>query len=713
MTAPAPPARPEHARRIAGYEILSKIGQGGMGAVYKARQVSLDRLVALKVLPKQLTDNPDFIGRFEREARLTGQLNHPHIIKVFDVGRSVTGIWYYAMEFVDGESLRAIQAREGKLPPERVLRMVEQVAEALDHAHRHGIIHRDVKPDNVLIDREGSAKLADLGLAKASGDAPLMSLGARGAQGSFASLSGAVVGTPYYMSPEQAEGKAVDTRSDLYALGATAYHLLAGRPPFEADTPMGVITKHLTEPAPPLTGTPEALARIVARLLEKDAAKRHQTPAELLAALAEARNALPLAPPPASPPAPRRRAWMLAAGAAVLLGIMAAVASAVRYRAGPSGPVSGPAPNSEAEAGARLEEANACADPAGRRRLLASLLAAFPDTRAGGVARGLLKDLGGRFPPADPGKQPVPAPLPVTPEPVPPSRAPVALSPTTPAPAVPVPVPLSPAAPVPDPRVAQRKEAVQRLGEVDALVRARAWPRAQLESEALRLAFDPLGQVLDPASLNRLGKLESRIQENVRNHAFRHAFDEAREAEAWAAADAASGLQGKAERPRKGTVGVLMAGAGALRIGAEELGKPGSCAEARGPRFSLTPEARLVIRGRVLARYGQTSRPALFDCAYLCLRGRDGAPIVPKSLRTPSLFLTERLAPRKAADAPGAHREIPLAAALPIGRIFLGLRAPPVEDVQLCAGITLEESKDRSAQLILDEVEVYYGEDKP
>ena|GEM_PF-6987672 len=282
---------PDHGKRIAGYEVISKLGQGGMGAVYKARQISLDRVVALKVLPKQLTDKTDFISRFSREARMTGQLNHPNIIKVYDVGRSTTGICYYAMEFVEGESLRNIVEREGKLAPPRVLRLIEEVTRALEHAQKHGIIHRDIKPDNILIDTHGNVKLADLGLAKDVDSTGSMA---------GASLSGTVIGTPHYMSPEQAEGKTVDTRSDLYSLGATAFHLLSGSPPFSAETPIGVITKHLTEAPPPIQerapGIPQGFARAVHRLLQKDPSKRFQTPSELLTELSRLHLEKPSAP---------------------------------------------------------------------------------------------------------------------------------------------------------------------------------------------------------------------------------------------------------------------------------------------------------------------------------------------------------------------------------------------------------------------------------
>lgn len=262
MAEAAPAGEPRH-HRIAGYEILGKIGEGGMGVVFKARQLSLGRVVALKVLPARLTRDTRFVERFLREARAIAKLSHPHIIRIFEVDRSKGGIYYYAMEYVDGESLGKRLKREGRLGTAESCRVAAQVARALDHAHAQGFVHRDVKPDNILLDASGNAKLADLGLARSLSEAVER-------EGSL--TVGSVVGTPYYMSPEQAEGRPVDARSDIYALGATFYHLLTGAPPFVAESAVGVITKHLTDPRPdPRAANPEvppAVARLVVRMMQ-------------------------------------------------------------------------------------------------------------------------------------------------------------------------------------------------------------------------------------------------------------------------------------------------------------------------------------------------------------------------------------------------------------------------------------------------------------
>ena len=261
---------------LPGYEILGRIGRGARGIVYKARQKSMDRLVALKILPRTVAEDRKYSEKFTREAKSVARLNHPNIISGIDVGEH-EGCHFFVMEFVDGTSMAAL-LRNGPQSEERVLPLVKQIAQALEHAHSHGIVHRDIKPDNVLITRDGVAKLCDYGLA---GQVVTSAPGQRLKR---------VEGTPHYISPEQAKGLPdIDIRSDLYSLGATVYHLLAGEPPFQGAEPAEIMRKHLSQELPSLrekgiTVRP-SLQRLVERLLEKDREKRFQNPRELLDAI--------------------------------------------------------------------------------------------------------------------------------------------------------------------------------------------------------------------------------------------------------------------------------------------------------------------------------------------------------------------------------------------------------------------------------------------
>lgn len=270
-------------KRIGAYELLSKIGSGGMGAVYKARQDVLDRIVALKLLPPDLAKNTEYTQRFVREARAAGKLSHPNIVAGIDVGEA-DGYHYFAMEFVEGETVADIQSREGKVPEDRAMLIATQVAEGLAHAHENGLIHRDIKPANILIESTGVAKVCDLGLA-------------RSMAGDEASLTqtGAAVGTPFYTSPEQASGeKDLDARTDVYSLGATLYHIVAGDPPFNGPTPAVIMTKHLTEPVPELAksmpGVSEGLSGIVSKCMAKDRKARYASMAALIEDLGRVRE---------------------------------------------------------------------------------------------------------------------------------------------------------------------------------------------------------------------------------------------------------------------------------------------------------------------------------------------------------------------------------------------------------------------------------------
>ncbi|HYC78010.1 MAG TPA: serine/threonine-protein kinase [Planctomycetota bacterium] len=285
--------RVKEAFRIPGYKLLEKLGRGSMGVVYKARQLNLDRVVAIKVLSKSLAKNEGFVRRFLKEARVVGRLNHPNVVQGFDAG-AAGGVYYFAMEYCDGPTVLQILKRGGAVDEGRALKIVTQVARALDHAHEEGLVHRDVKPDNIMIVEGGTAKLCDLGLAK---DLSIES-------GSTA--DGATVGTPNYISPEQARGDAVvDIRSDIYSLGATFYHLLTGVPPFDGPNPAVIMVKHLNEPpTPPRHRRPElapAVERIVLKMLAKNPRDRYQTPAALLRDLEAAAGGGASARSPAAP----------------------------------------------------------------------------------------------------------------------------------------------------------------------------------------------------------------------------------------------------------------------------------------------------------------------------------------------------------------------------------------------------------------------------
>ena len=251
-------------QRIGRYEILERMAAGGQATVYRARDVNLGRVVALKVLFPQLASDPQFVERFMREARMAASISHPNVVTVYEVGQD-SGQYFMAMEFMPS-SLDTVLTERGSLPVSESLAFARQVASALGVAHEHGIVHRDIKPQNVLIAGDGSARVADFGIARAS-------------EFSVMTRTGQVMGTPHYMSPEQARGERVDIRSDIYALGIMLYQMLAGELPFHADTPLAVLRQHTDVPPPPLSkarpDVPPGVAAIVARCLEKDAATRY------------------------------------------------------------------------------------------------------------------------------------------------------------------------------------------------------------------------------------------------------------------------------------------------------------------------------------------------------------------------------------------------------------------------------------------------------
>jgi predicted Ser/Thr protein kinase len=249
---------------LGGFAIRRFLGRGASGEVYLAEQISLERTVALKVLDSRQAHDPQYLLRFRREARAAARLAHPNTVQVYEVGEA-GGRHYIALEYVAGRSLDEVLRTRGRLPWRTALEIARQAAGSLEAAHRMGVVHRDIKPANVLLSDRAVVKLTDFGLARLHG-APGIT------------TQSEVLGTPYYMSPEQARGEPAGPRADLYALGATLYHLLTGRPPFEAPDPMEVLQKHLEElPRPPrelVPGLPREVSQLVLQLLEKSPGKR-------------------------------------------------------------------------------------------------------------------------------------------------------------------------------------------------------------------------------------------------------------------------------------------------------------------------------------------------------------------------------------------------------------------------------------------------------
>src|SRR5215207_7571396 len=260
---------------LGNYRIISQVGQGGMATVYKAYQPSMDHHVAVKVLPSQLAESKEFVARFQQEARTIARLEHPHILPVFDYGES-DGTAYFVMRYLEAGTLKDRMVAGRPLPLDEIDRIFTQLTDALSYAHSHGVIHRDLKPANALVDSDGNLFLTDFGIAKILEEAsPRLT------------QTDAIMGTPAYISPEQAQGQPVDQRSDIYSLGIILYEMVTGRVPFMADTPLAIIFKHVSDPLPLPSSIkpdiPASIEQVILKALAKDPKDRFSTAAEFAA----------------------------------------------------------------------------------------------------------------------------------------------------------------------------------------------------------------------------------------------------------------------------------------------------------------------------------------------------------------------------------------------------------------------------------------------
>jgi serine/threonine protein kinase len=307
------------ARVVAGrYELDRRLGAGGMAEVYLARDNRLDRSVALKLLGPAFAADPDLVERFRREAQAAAGLNHPNVVAIYDWGQDGP-TYYLVMEYIAGHDLKQLIRQDGPLPEPRALAIAADVAAALEAAHARGIIHRDVKPHNVMLDDRGRVKVADFGIAQAGGTTTLTRTGA------------GVLGSAHYMSPEQARGERVDARSDLYSLGVLLFELLAGRPPYQGDAPLIVAMQHVNAPIPSIReARPDAspaTEAVIAHALAKDPADRFPDASAMRAALAAAAASPTMVVPRVAPPAgwttppPPTRSNVLADRWPLLLGL--------------------------------------------------------------------------------------------------------------------------------------------------------------------------------------------------------------------------------------------------------------------------------------------------------------------------------------------------------------------------------------------------------
>src|SRR5277367_3903010 len=254
------------------YEIVQLLGQGGMGAVYKAKDLELERIVAVKVIRPDLASHPDILARFKQELILARQITHRNVIRIFDLSEA-SGIKFITMEFIEGQDLKSLVTEKGRISFDEAAKFLEQVCLALEAAHGEGVVHRDLKPQNIMVDKQGRASVMDFGIA-------------RSVEAGGMTMTGMVVGTPEYMSPEQVMGERVDVRSDLFTLGVIFYELLTGAMPYQSDSLQGAMFKRTREiPKPPKEidpTVPQILSDITAKCLQIDPANRYQSAREIL-----------------------------------------------------------------------------------------------------------------------------------------------------------------------------------------------------------------------------------------------------------------------------------------------------------------------------------------------------------------------------------------------------------------------------------------------
>ncbi len=272
--------------QIPGYKILGKLGSGAMAVVYKAKQVSLDRTVAIKVLPKKFVQKSDYVERFYKEGRLAAKMNHNNIVQAIDVGE-VGGLYYFVMEYVEGKTLHDDLAKGKIFNEDEAIDLILQLVSALGHAHAMGLVHRDVKPKNIMINKNDIVKLADMGLARETSDIKAAK-----------NEKGKAFGTPYYIAPEQIRGLMdIDGRADIYALGATLFHMVTGRVPFEASTPSEVMKKHLKESLTPPdhinTALTAGISEVVEVMMAKNRDERYRNMEDVMGDLKAVRNGQP------------------------------------------------------------------------------------------------------------------------------------------------------------------------------------------------------------------------------------------------------------------------------------------------------------------------------------------------------------------------------------------------------------------------------------
>ena len=322
-------------QRLLHYEITEKLGEGGMGVVYKARDKHLDRFVAVKILPPETVANQERKRRFVQEAKAASALNHPNIVTVHDIAQS-DGVDFIAMEYVEGQTLDQLIGRKG-LKLNEALKYAVQMADAFSKAHAAGIVHRDIKPGNVMVTAEGRVKVLDFGLAKLTEVAPVSQDGTTQTEHPRTE-SGLIVGTFSYMSPEQAEGKKVDTRSDIFSRGSMLYEMMTGRPAFRRDSPALTLAAILHMEPPPLPAEiPQELERVITRCLRKDPTRRQQTMADLKVALEELKEESDSGKVAAAqfPARPRKNRFLWAVLPAAALLVLAAALGYLAFRRAP------------------------------------------------------------------------------------------------------------------------------------------------------------------------------------------------------------------------------------------------------------------------------------------------------------------------------------------------------------------------------------------